>query len=94
MSPPNETPWGDAQHKEQLLDGVWFVETAGHGGLWLSGERRKQIPPNLQNHGNQWYEEDCEFNLVVCALKDEWPTPQDVPLAEIAVREWFPEAGI
>jgi hypothetical protein len=94
MNPPNKTPWGDVQHKQRLLPGVWFVSTAGHGGIWLSEERRKQIPLNLQNRDNQWYEEDCEFSLVVCALRDEWPTPQDVPMAELSVREWFPEAGV
>ena len=94
MRPPNKTPWGDAQHTEPLLPGVWFVETAGHGGVWLSEERRKQIPANLQNHDNQWYEEDCEFSLVVCALRDEWPDVAMIPAAEKCVRDWFPEAGL
>ena len=38
------TPWGWSQDIEELVEGVWRVSTAGHGGLKLSRERWYSLP--------------------------------------------------
>jgi hypothetical protein len=72
---PRQTPWGPVQNQKRVADGVWVVDTAGHGGYWLSLERRLQMPEDLRNcktwtgEGN-WFEEDCDWSIVACAFPE------------------------
>ena len=56
------TPWGYPQDIEELAEGVWRVETAGHGGLKLSRERWEEMPDMVRDTfiTPAWAEEDCE----------------------------------
>ena len=73
-----ETPWGEAQGVRELLRGIWFVDTPGHGGAFLSPERQERMHPLLRTthpyHGlaNQWYEEDCDLLRVLLNFGEEF----------------------
>ena len=56
------TPWGCPQDIEELAEGVWRVETAGHGGLKLSRERWEELPDLVRDSfiTPTFAEEDCE----------------------------------
>ena len=56
------TPWGYPQDIEELAEGVWRIETAGHGGLKLSRERWEELPDLVRDTfiTPTFAEEDCE----------------------------------
>lgn len=54
-----QTPWGTAQNKNKLCNGVTFYSTSSHGGIKVTKEQNKKIPPVFRNKSG-WYEEDCE----------------------------------
>jgi len=56
---PVNSPWGKVKFKEQFAQGIWYVSTASHGGIWLSPERRKEMNRKsafLKSY--TWWEED------------------------------------
>jgi hypothetical protein len=78
------SPWGQIENIELLADGIYRVETASHGGIYLSPARREQmaaIAPHfmraveLNSYAPKpaWWEEDCEAALVLIAFWDELP---------------------
>ena len=44
----SDTPWGKAQDVTWLADGIVFVGTAGHGGIWVSPARMEEMPEHLR----------------------------------------------
>jgi len=56
------TPWGKPQDVYMLTEGLYFVSTARHGGLWLSDAWIKKLPKSYKSFcGNRrWAEEDCD----------------------------------
>ncbi|MBC9927357.1 hypothetical protein [Leucobacter sp. cx-169] len=58
----SRTPWGPAQYVIQSGDGITVVGAEGHGGIKLSAERNREIPPALRR-ASGWYEEDCEAHI-------------------------------
>ena len=64
------TPWGRSQHQEFVAPGVVSHETAGHGGLHLSPERWRELPPEVRENflNTHWAEEDCEESIVRALL--------------------------
>lgn len=68
----NKSPWGRIQHIDQIASGVLFVSTASHGGIWLSVERRKQVPVSVKKTNflgmTAWWEEDCDAVKVLECL--------------------------
>lgn len=62
------TPWGRADHVEELASGIFLYLNASHGGIWLSPERRKKlkdIPFKNWLGSGTWFEEDCDWSLPV-----------------------------
>lgn len=55
---PSTSIWGAVQQADQLAPGVWSVMTASHGGIILSDQRQRAMPPALQIESGS-YEEDC-----------------------------------
>lgn len=63
------TPWGQSQHQYIITEGVYEVDTAGHGGILV----RAAIATHLLSKAaiakgwkwGQWiaYEEDCDWAL-------------------------------
>ena len=58
----SRSPWGKIQDVNVLAPGIVSVETAGHGGTWLSPERRKALnwKKNFNNSAT-WWEEDSDW---------------------------------
>ena len=76
------TPWGAAQDATTLAEGIISYSTAGHGGIWLSAERREQliertgklcVYSNLKNFlgGLEWWEEDCDWAIPYYFFREE-----------------------
>ena len=85
-----DTPWGRAQHCTQLADGILSYSTASHGGLWISDQRRAEMPEPYKSiptfAGGNWYEEDCDWCLVLLA----WPEINpDLAQEAKATFEWL-----
>ena len=72
-----QTPWGPSQSTERIADGVFWYSTASHGGFFLSQERRRAMPEPYRSAkpfaGAGWYEEDCDWAVVVCAFPVLFP---------------------
>lgn len=68
---PAVTPWGPKEDEREVLPGVWWVTTAGHGGYWLRGDRVKQVGKVFPSFRQSWFEEDCEWAIVDLALQSE-----------------------
>ena len=61
------SPWGKIQTAHKIVDGIYSVTTAGHGGLWLSDEKKKKLPKSYKPYtGNRrWAEEDEDGTIVL-----------------------------
>ncbi len=58
------TPWGQADFENELAPGIIDYGTPGHGGIWLSAERRKAL--NYDKNWlktAEWWEEDCDWSV-------------------------------
>ena len=82
---PRSSPWGEIQRCEKLIEGVFLVSTASHGGVmvhknasgFLSPEAQK-IAINEQNY--LCFEEDCDEVVVMRELLDKkmWMLPDRI----------------
>lgn len=107
VSEGSRTPWGEAQYVDQIAPGICAVGTASHGGVKLSPERNRCVPPALRQRGG-WYEEDCEEAVVEMTFPEEFTEdylrrnpdtdshygrPDGTWIeARNRVRDWFPDA--
>ena len=69
--PPTNTPWGEPQQIEDLGQGLYFISTAGHGGLHIGVPIQKRLPRRVGQlllNGTQWAEQDCETPIVLTIL--------------------------
>ena len=69
--PPTDTPWGEPQQIDDLGQGLYFISTASHGGLYIGIPIRKRLPRRVGQlliNGTQWAEEDCETHIVMTIL--------------------------
>ena len=71
------TPWGQVEDAYAVAEGIWRVHTGGHGGLKLSADKNKLMPPVLRQDSG-WY-----------AFPDDFE-PKDVALAHEAAELWHP----
>ena len=99
MENAKHTPWGHAQHEEILAEGIISYSTAGHGGIWLSAERRKQL--NYDKNWlktAQWWEEDVDwavpyyfFAADILAHGTAYHFEENLKAAINTVRNYHPE---
>lgn len=85
-----QTPWGQSHGATIYAEGVTFHATAGHGGLYLSAERNRQVHPMLRASGG-WYEEDECWAIVALT----WPhlfTGFERRCAEWTIKDSWPDA--
>lgn len=61
------TPWGPVQWSHKITEGVVTLGTAGHGGIWLSEEKAKKLPPEYKSftRSKHWHEEDEDGGIVL-----------------------------
>src|SRR6188474_2635454 len=100
---PTHSPWGAVDHATEFAPGIWHVETASHGGIYLSAERRAAFPDNLWGAGafedqrrSGWFEEDCDWCLVYLAFFREEPNVNHggatYRMALECAKHWHPKA--
>lgn len=72
MSRAMNTPWGPAQSRTRITEGISFYYTAGHGGIHLSQAQFDKMPDDLKAlktfAGGRWYEEDEDIAIVAVAF--------------------------
>lgn len=70
------TPWGPSQESRQIAPGITFHSTAGHGGIHLDRQHqaafRKLFPEFKPFAGAPWYEEDCDYAVIVLAFPEHF----------------------
>ena len=81
------SPWGKIQTSKVIADGIEKVSTSSHGGFKLNRKRNAGVHPLWRRAGG-WYEEDCEWAIVVLTYPILFP--QAVPGAVITAKDWFP----
>ena len=82
---PRTSPWGEVQHCEMLIDGVFLVSTAGHGGVMVRKGAAGFLSPDARKIGQSErnylsFEEDCEEQVVIRELLDKklWELPSRI----------------
>lgn len=66
------TPWGQSDGESELADGIVSVSTPGHGGIWLSPERQKQLNWSKNFLKNPtWWEEDSDWAIPYYFFRDD-----------------------
>jgi hypothetical protein len=82
------TPWGRADFATKHGRGVIEYSCPGHGGVHLSTTRNTSVHPAWRN-ADGWYEEDCEYAIVVLSFPELFP--HDVVVsARSSAKDWFP----
>lgn len=99
-----QTPWGRADMVTKLEEGIYSVETSGHGGVMIV----KSIANNIltesaikrgQEFGNFiCYEEDCDYAIPMYELKKCWDKyfapKEETEIEQILIKSlsmWNPE---
>ena len=97
---PTWSPWGQPDHAEQPIAGIWSIYTPSHGGFYVSAERRKDMPAQwlaLSFNGkgkDGWFEEDVDWCMVALAFADEWKAwrgsagETDLEAAQRTMTDW------
>jgi hypothetical protein len=94
MAPRVDTPWGVADHIEEIAPGIVSYSTPSHGGYWLSPERIAEMPKPLREFqpwaGPGYYEEDCDWSIVCLAFPQYFPDDA-IPHALKTLERYKPE---
>lgn len=85
-----QTPWGLADHVEEVAPGIKKVHTPGHGGLKLNRATNAAMPPALRQAGG-WYEEDCEWAKVAVVFPEAF-SEEVREIALKTLKNYFPDA--
>ena len=103
------TPWGYADYTKHLdgtyngqkvvLDDLIQVSTAGHGGIGLKVEANSILSNYakciaIKEGGYYWFEEDCNWPIVILEFEKAVPNAIDSKMVEIAkevASEWHEE---
>lgn len=82
MKCPNATPWGAAQSRVKIADGIWKVTTASHGGIWVAPNLRgKLVVKETPFSKGGWFEEDCDWAFVALSFPRDF-SESDLKLAK------------
>jgi len=91
------SPWGTVQDEEIIADGIVYVSTASHGGIWVSRDLLGRVKREMQDYAaywsgsSQWFEEDCAAQCVVVSFPEHFPADK-VERAWATVKRFVPEA--
>lgn len=85
------TPWGKADDKDVIADGIVFYSTPSHGGFKVNTKQNQAIPEAFRN-ADGWYEEDCEALKVIYSFP--WLFQQTIDFNTIiaGLSYWFRSA--
>lgn len=81
------TIWGTADCSMKIARGIVSYSTPSHGGFHLSPTRQAEMPEVLKIESG-WYEEDCDWCLVVMAFPQFF---ENADLAKSCMRKWHPD---
>ncbi len=76
------SPWGIVEDEEQIAEGIIYVSTASHGGIWVSRELLPRISKEMRDYAeywsgsSQWFEEDCAAQCVVVSFPEYFGAEQ------------------
>lgn len=87
------TPWGGADYRQIYSKDVSFYGTPSHGGYRVSGKSLKRIPEQFRQTQFAplgWYEEDCDWAIVVHFLPELF-TDEEREQAEESIRHYQPQ---
>lgn len=76
------SPWGIVQDEEQIADGIIYVSTASHGGIWVAPELLHLLTDVMKDYAaywsgsSQWFEEDCAAQCVVVSFPQYFDADQ------------------
>jgi hypothetical protein len=93
------TPWGQADHCENLGRGVMSVSTPSHGGLFVPGSMVGNVSvagradAKRWSGSEQWYEEDCCWAHVAVAFPDLFTADQVASAASMLKSRGFVTGG-
>ena len=82
-----DSPWGRVIATKPKGEGLIFVTTNSHGGLWLDRARRAQMAEAFPafkpwgGRGLEWLEEDCDINVAAIL----WPADFSPAIVSAAV---------
>lgn len=83
--PPKLSPWGQIDYIKVHAVGIFECSTPGHGGFHLDRSRQKELvkrlPDGFTHYVRTWFEEDCDWAIVVWAFSLLF-TPEQVEQAE------------
>jgi len=84
-----QTLWGQAQQSKKIAKGIMLYSTASHGGFHVSNTRQKDMLPFFKLEDG-WYEEDCDWCLVILAFP-EYFKPSEYVDAISCMKNWHPD---
>ena len=83
---PRKSPWGEVQRCEQMIDGVFLVTTADHGGIMVRKAAAGFLSPDarkiaLKERSYLCFEIGCGESVVIRELLDKklWQIPDRIP---------------
>ncbi len=82
------TPWGAAQTTQHITRGIVSYSTASHGGYHVSKTLNQQIPDYFRDTEG-WYEEDCDWAIVVLFFPAHFE-PKHYVAAVQSLQQWHP----
>lgn len=100
MSGKMHTPWGVALDTQQLEEGVFWVETAGHGGLLIEAAQAKaMLSEQARQIGRSWhdfiaFEQEHDMMVVFYEHPEWYPWAEEElteKLAEDSIRQHHPQ---
>ena len=100
---PRHTPWGAVQQQEKLCEGLYFLSTASHGGIWVAPELRDRVPKcNNFLKSRAFWEEDCDWAIPFVVFADEIKAykggneyfDRSLAAAKATIKHWHKEVEI
>ena len=97
IAAPSRSIWGNVQSRKKLANGIFFVETASHGGIvvhesiadkYISDKAKAII--GQPEHGWYHFEEDCDWAIFAHENRDIIPEKWQQHI-DSTLKQWYPE---
>lgn len=91
------SPWGIVQDEEIIAEGIVYVSTPSHGGIWVAPSLMGRVQEAMRDYAaywrgsENWFEEDCAAQCVVVSFPEHFPAEQ-VERAWAVVHRYVPAA--
>jgi hypothetical protein len=85
-----QTPWGTADSSKSITRGIVLYSTPGHGGFHVSPTLNAKVH-EAWRRAKGWYEEDCEWAIVVLTFPQHFTADQTTD-AKSTAKNYYPHA--